>query len=143
MRSLEANCLATMADWFRGAIPDAWRRWREQREFAAFANDDPVEARRVAREVGLTTNELRQISGSGWQWRRLLAGRMRRLGLDFAALNAVDPAITRDLALSCARCSSKLRCACDLAAGSHTDTWRSYCVNRDTFDALLDRRHSG
>lgn len=141
MRNAETGCLATMAEWFTGVVPDAWQRWRAQREFAEFADREPAEAARVAHEIGLTTKELLRISGSGSRWFELLTRRMRRLGLDFDTLNTAQPVITRELTLCCARCGSKLRCAHDLGTNAQNDAWRKYCVNRDTFDELLDRRH--
>lgn len=140
VRNAETGCLATMAEWFTSGIPDAWQRWREQREFAEFADREPVEAGRVAHEMGLTTKELLRISGGGLRWLALLTQRMRRLGLDFDTLNTDQPVIARDLALCCARCDSKLRCAHDLRVSSQNEAWRKYCANGDTFDALLDER---
>jgi hypothetical protein len=128
-----ANTFTSVTEWLIRAVSAAWRYWRDRCEFARFVFRDPTEAGRIARELGLSTKELIKLSGTGPWWHNLLHRRMQRLGLNF---NSVNREVSRDLAICCARCDSKLRCAYDLASSSKSDAWQKYCINRHTFDAL-------
>jgi len=120
-------------------ISGAGRQWRERLEFAEFVRREPAEAGRVARELGLSTKEMMKLGGNGGWWASLLPQRMERLGLNFNSVNRTKPEVGRELAICCARCDCKLRCAYDLARNAQGDAWRQYCINRPTLDALLTK----
>ncbi len=140
MRTLHTSRLDSTAKTLFDAIPNAWRRWREQRAFSEFARLYPTEADCVAHDLGLTTNDLMKISSCGSRWRSLLDQRMRQLGLDVDAFTKNQPDVVRDLTICCARCDSKRRCARDLKAKSQSDGWRKYCPNQQTLEALASRQ---
>jgi hypothetical protein len=136
MRSLHTDYLASTAKVLVDMIPNAWRRWRERREFSEFARLYPAEADCVAHDLGLNTNDLIKISSCGSRWRSLLGQRMRRLGLGVETLTRNQPDVMRDLTICCIRCDSKRRCARDLKTETQSDSWRKYCPNQQTLEAL-------
>ena len=136
MESSYLDDLRSAAHWFTRMMSAAWRQRRERLEFAYFVGREPAEAGRVARELGLSTREMIKLSGKGGWSRSLLPRRMETLGLNFDSVASTRPDVGRDLAICCARCDSKLRCAYDLARTSQGDGWRDYCINRPTLDAL-------
>lgn len=121
-----------------GMAADAWQRWRDRRDLAAFTAADPHEAARLAHDMGTDTRGLIRLAGSSREWPRLLVKRLRLMGIDAETLKQDKPATARDLARCCALCDSKSVCARDLARRQWSNDWEEYCVNHHTIDALLD-----
>lgn len=119
-----------------GMAADAWRRWRDCHDFAAFAAANPDEAARLAQDMGTDTQGLVRIAGSGREWPQLLGRRLRLMGIDPESLKRREPATARDLSRCCALCDSKSVCARDLAQNPWSRDWEKYCVNHQTIDAL-------
>jgi hypothetical protein len=117
-----------------GLVGDFIRRFCDRSDFARFVRDCPDEARRLARDLQTDASSLMKVVSNGSP--KLLNRRLRSLGIDPAKLQAVEPAVSQDLARCCALCSSKPRCARDLARTPSGDDWRTYCPNEPTLNAL-------
>jgi hypothetical protein len=69
----------------------------------------------------------------------LLFRRMAALQVDRDELASDDPLLFRELQAVCTLCRSKERCVLDLAQksdGLGNQSWREYCLNATTLDAL-------
>jgi hypothetical protein len=119
-----------------GMAADAIRRWCDRQEFARFAQNCPSEANRLARDLNIDKADLLQVAGQGSGPLVLLNRRLRLLGIDAEQLRRAEPAVSQDLARCCAICSSKSRCAKDMARDPGAAQWRSYCPNEQTLAAL-------
>lgn len=126
---------------FLSALGQWWRNWRESRahvaELSAFT---PRELHDVARDTGVTTDELRALAGKWPDSADLLIRRMAVLGLDPAEVNRVEPATSNDLKKLCSLCGSKRRCERDLAKHPKDLVWTEYCLNTMTLAALREEK---
>jgi hypothetical protein len=64
---------------------------------------------------------------------------MALLHLDPDALAKSEPSTMRDLQRLCSSCESKKQCQFDLFFASGDQTWRHYCPNVGTLDALQSK----
>jgi hypothetical protein len=116
------------------AIANAWNNWWERRaQLAAFDACNRVEMQRIAKDLGVSFDELRTLAGRDKTAADLLFRRMAALGLDPAS---VDPAVMRDLERCCSECDSKKRCVHDLETQPQEPDWAEYCPNSETLSAL-------
>lgn len=122
------NMLATIAG--------RWRAWRSLHEVAALERLGENEVGRIARDLSLTTGELRALAGKSADAALLLYRRMIDFRLDRAEVARSQPGVMRDLQKHCALCASQARCTRDLACHAKLSAWRSYCPNDDTLRAL-------
>lgn len=126
--SLSHTLVAAAAGW--------WRRQRDRREIVDFAQSNPDEAGRVARDFQMSIPALLEATAHGAAGLKLLELRARQCGVDVATLSRMHPEVARDLARCCALCRSKPRCARDLRADPENEIWQTYCPNRETFRAI-------
>jgi hypothetical protein len=124
-----------------GSVIAAFRDWvrkrRMLRQYRHRLNGcDQNEIARIARDVGLSSNELREMAELGPDAAKLMLERMAVLHLDADALAESDPSTMRDLQRLCSTCVSKKRCQRDLLLVPDDPMWRHYCPNADTLDAL-------
>lgn len=129
LRSLGHTIFVAAAEW--------WRTRRERREIADFAQLNTDEVGRIARDIQMNISTLQEVTGHGTAGRNLLERRAHQCGIDLEHLSRSDSAVARDLARCCGVCLSKSRCARDLRADPENEVWRTYCPNRETFDAIL------
>ena len=117
-----------------------WRRALSKRrainELAAWP---PGELRRLASDVGLSGDDLRQLCRAHNGPSELLPQRLRLLGIDPEFVRHAAPTTSRDLARVCASCRASRRCARDLARGDVQAGMDDYCLNGPTIDALMVR----
>lgn len=104
-------------------------------EFAAVG---PDQIAAIARDVGIEPSQLRALSKAGIGAADLLIRMLAALGIDSTTLNTREVRTARDLQLVCSICTSKTRCRHALAAGTAATTYRKYCPNAATLDALTD-----
>jgi len=103
---------------------------------AAVNELDRVEAqelRSLARDLGVSADELRAVTAKGEHAADLLVRRMKTLGLD---PRRVDPAVLHDLQRCCSECSHKGLCIHELEDRPRETTWPDYCPNKLTLAAL-------
>ena len=112
-----------------------WRNWRARaaarQELACCGRD---EVAHIARDVGVSSSELRTLAGRWPDSARLLDRRIAALGLEHIAHS--EPEVVRDLQRVCGQCASEGRCERDLNSDERDRAWRDYCPNVTTLDAL-------
>jgi hypothetical protein len=119
-----------------GMLADAIRRWGDRRELGRFVQNCPTDLDRLAKDLNIDTATFMQVASQGGGPPVLLHRRLRLLGIDAEQLRKREPAVAQDLARCCALCSSKSRCARDLARNPRGGNWRIYCPNTSTLEAL-------
>jgi len=114
---------------------DGWRNWHERRaRLAEFDNFDPAEMQRIARDLGASISELRDLAGRDKNSADLLRRRLDSLNLD---PTKIEPAVMRDLQRCCSQCGSKTLCVHELEDKPRETSWPKYCPNEQTINALV------
>jgi len=108
---------------------------RHRREMAELDAMSPDELGRVAHDIGVSPRELEKMVEADHDPERL-PEMLRALGIDEAALARAEPAILRDMQRLCSLCETVGTCRHALDAGIAPTTYRSFCVNAATLEAL-------
>jgi hypothetical protein len=101
------------------------------------ANCSPEEVASMARDVGVSAEELKIFVNKGPHAADELPRLLRALGVDPLKLASDDPQTMRDLQRLCVTCGEKDQCRHELAAGATAGRYREYCPNAMTLDALF------
>lgn len=110
-----------------------WRsRRREQRELAGLGD---AEFSTVARDLRLSLADLEMLARKRRGRTANLGRLLDSLGIGPAILRA-EPAVVRDMERVCALCPASAKCDGDVRAGTLGRTYRAYCPNSDTIEAL-------
>ncbi len=119
------------------SLQAAFRRWRER---AGRDVDldlcDPSEKEQIARDIGVSCDELRQFAKSNSHAADLLQERMAALDLDPNEVARMSPETMRDMQRLCALCKKHRQCARDLARNASDPAWKDYCPNLDALTSL-------
>lgn len=118
-----AEGASTVAFRFLSRLRDWWQR---RGELDAM---DPVELQLMARDLGMTGGELKDLAARGPDAARLLYERMRALDLTKEDVDRVVHGLMRDLERTCSCCGEKRVCERDLAAQPDDPDWADYCPN--------------
>lgn len=118
---------------------EAIRQW--WRDFTGgdageFRYCEEAEVAEMAKDAGVSVNELLMLARKGPKDADLLARRMAALDLDPAEVGRIEPQTLHDLQRVCTMCKSHGRCARDLARDANDPAWESYCPNCQTLEAL-------
>jgi Family of unknown function (DUF6455) len=120
---------------FTAAANLLWR-WRRaaaaSRELASLGPEMDV----VAKDLGLTSRELRALAEKGTGAAKELTCVLDALGIDQHAVVRHDPLVLRDLQRVCTLCEHKKECNHDLDAGTIAQNYSGYCSNASTLQAL-------
>jgi len=115
----------------------SWQRTKNRRRaLNELAACPPGELGRIASDVGLCAEDLRQLCRSDFGPSELLPQRLQLLGIDTENVRHTEPSTYRDLARLCASRRASTRCARDLASGDVHAGMNAYCLNGSTLDAL-------
>jgi len=101
-----------------------------------FDGTDSYELTRIAKDVGLSPSELRQMAKLGPNAVKQLLDRMAALRLDPEVIAKTAPITMRDLQRLCSACARKKLCQRDLILDRDDPVWRQYCPNAGTLGAL-------
>jgi transcriptional regulator with XRE-family HTH domain len=101
------------------------------------ADCGPDEVRSMAKDIGVSAGQLRELASKGQDAANLLQKMLVALHVDPKALADTDSLIMHDLQRLCITCSDKKRCKHELAAGTAATTFREFCPNAITLDALF------
>jgi len=112
--------------------------WQGHKSASEVARLGRPEATCIARDLGISTDDLRALAGKDKNSAELLVRRMATLGLDPAKL---DAAVMHDLQRCCSLCRDKQLCVHELEDKPREPTWPKYCPNEHTL-AALPRRDS-
>lgn len=109
------HLLSRLRDW--------WRRHSE------LDTMDPEDLERIAKDLGMTGPELKDLAARGPDAAHLLHERMHVLGLTRVDVERVAQGLMRDMERTCACCDEKGVCEKDLAARPDDSAWGGYCPN--------------
>ena len=110
-----------------------WTALREREARLATFDSAAPETSRIARDLGLSLTELRDLAGRDQHSADLLLCRLATLNINPAK---IEPAVMRDLQRCCSLCREKALCAHELEDRPRQANWPSYCPNQHTIDAL-------
>ena len=117
-----------------------WRQKRRQIRQSRQRLDqcDSHEVARIARDIGLSLQDLQDMVKLGPDAAKLLHRRMAALHLESDAVTKSVPGVMRDLQRLCSICASKKQCQRDLACNPDHPVWWQYCLNVGTLTALQE-----
>jgi pyrroloquinoline quinone (PQQ) biosynthesis protein C len=95
------------------------------------------EVARIAHDLMIPRAELANLARRGPEGARLLSRMLVALGVDPKVLAESDPATMRDLQRLCVNCDYKRSCEHALAQGKAAESYREFCPNAFTLDALF------
>ncbi len=124
------HCFDSIVRW--------WRNWTTSyTNLAALSCCGADETEHIARDIGVSTPELRALAGRWPRSADLLASRLTALQLDPAVIGRTEPEVRRDLQRVCTMCPNTRVCEHDLTKSPSDPVWRKYCPNAVTLDALV------
>ena len=128
-------------------ILDAIAQWIKKYRYAVGLRDElarcgPDEVARAAHDLGVSPRELVRLASAGPHAADQLPQLLIALGVDPKKLGLDDPALMRDLQRLCITCGYKNRCEHEVAAGTATQNYRTFCPNVISLDALFKARGS-
>lgn len=97
---------------------------------------DPAHVDQLARDIGVTSYDLRRLSERDSAAADLLYSRLFREGIDARNVTKEYPRVMKDMQLTCSCCDKKERCARDIASAVAREDWKPYCPNAATIDDL-------
>jgi hypothetical protein len=123
-----------------GAIVRWWRnRFADASELFELERYGAQELEHMARDLGLSTADLRMFMTHTPGDANLLRCRVASLRLDPDELAWSEPALVRDMQRLCTLCKAQARCARDfgrIAADPAWQNWREYCPNATALTML-------
>jgi hypothetical protein len=108
---------------FLSRLRDWWRRRSE------LDTMDSEELERIAKDLGMTGPEFKDLAARGPDAAHLLYERMHVLGLTKVDVERVAQGLMRDMERTCACCDEKGVCEKDLTARPDDPAWGGYCPN--------------
>ena len=102
----------------------------------------PDEVMRMAKEIGVTPDQLHEMASKGPGNADLLKSMLVALGVDPTVLAEMDPLVVRELKWLCITCSNKQRCEHELAKGTAAEHFREFCPNAVSLVELLPQSGS-
>jgi hypothetical protein len=108
-----------------------------RRDRSGLSRCDRNEVMRIARDVGVSLDELHLLARKGPRAADLNTRMLVALGVDPKALSDNEPLVMRDLQRLCGGCVNKGRCAHELAEGTAAAHFHAFCPNAYTLDALM------
>jgi len=119
------------------ALLDMFGDWLKHRaEIAEPCECDSVEFAQIARDLGVTVDDLNTLVRQGPHAADELPRMLEALGIDGDAIAQTEPLVLRDMQRVCASCQFKRKCQSDLAAGTAAQYYEDYCGNASTINAL-------
>ena len=106
------------------------------------ANCGAEEVAAIARDIGLSAQELEFIASKGPNAAAELPKLLRALGVDPQKLPSDRRTTMRDLQRICITCGHKAQCRHELAAGTAAEHYRDFCPNTMSIDELFGSSQS-
>ncbi len=124
------------------AVIDSFTQWiRHRREIAETCNCDVQELDRIARDFGVSADDLNEMVRRGPHAADELPQMIEALGLDPDAIARTHALVMYDMERVCAQCKHKQRCREDLEEGTTLQGYDEYCGNALTLESLRGKRH--
>lgn len=125
------------------AVADWIKRYRDAIKCEnELAGVDPDQVAAMARDLGITAVQLRELARKGPEATEELRRLLVALGVDPKKLEDVDPREAREMLWLCLNCANKNKCKHELAAGTAAQTFRNFCPNALALDQLFDLKNS-
>ena len=121
-RTAVESLLVHMRDWWQGRD--------------SLAGLDAAEFENIARDLGISTDDLRTLAAHGPGAADQLIDRMAALGITKEDVERTASGLMHDLQRTCSSCVEKGVCARDLADNSLDPGWKHYCPNADTLRSI-------
>jgi transcriptional regulator with XRE-family HTH domain len=125
-----------------GAVANWVTRYRQaaglRRELAKCG---PEEVAAIARDIGMSIQELALFASKGPNAADELPKLLRALGVDPQKLLSDRNTTLRDLQRICITCGNKVQCKHELAAGTAATHYHDYCPNALSLDELFRSRN--
>jgi hypothetical protein len=96
----------------------------------------------MARDIGLSAQDLEFIASKGPNAAAELPKLLRALGVDLQKLPLDRRTTLRDLQRICITCGHKVQCRHELAAGTAAKHYRDFCPNAMSIDELFGSAQS-
>jgi hypothetical protein len=125
----QKSLIKAVSQWWRGLA----RRSSARFELKCCGEE---EVERMAKDIGLSSSELRRLASLGPDSADLLLRRMAALDLDRNEVSQTEPRTFQDLQRVCTMCKHHRRCRGDLARDADDPAWHDYCPNASTLMAL-------
>ena len=117
------------------------RQWRSNRARAReFDTLEPDQRETLARDIGVPEDVVVRLVARGAQGGAELPRLMRTLSLDPESIRHEQPALMRDMSVTCSECAVSARCRRDLECAQASLTYRGYCPNAETLRELRGER---
>ena len=100
-------------------------------------NCAPEQVAEIARDIGVSTEELKFALEKGSHGSDELPRLLRAIGVDPQKLSSTEPALMRSLERICITCGHKEQCQHNLAAGTAVRHYQYYCPNAVGLNAFL------
>jgi uncharacterized protein YjiS (DUF1127 family) len=118
-----------------------WQDWIKRRSAVVqLGCCDRAEVKRMAHDIGVSSEELYALAGKWPDSTDLLFRRIDESKLDATEIKKSEPQVMRDLERVCTLCASKRKCSHDLAARPSDPAWQTYCPNATTLKSLVAER---
>jgi uncharacterized protein DUF6455 len=119
------------------SVIDMFAGWlKHRRDVVSVCDCDDSGYQRIARDLGVSCEELDDLVRRGPHAADELPKMMAALNLDLAAVKRAEPLVLRDMERVCSQCDHKRRCDHDLANGTAAQNHAEYCGNAPTLAAL-------
>jgi hypothetical protein len=128
------HVLSAIAGWV-SRYRDATGQTNELRQCS------PEAVSQIAKDLGVSPNELRELAGKGPRSTELLQKMLIALYVDPQLVAKKDPLVMRDLQRLCVSCADKKLCARELKNGTAAAHFHEFCPNAFTLDALFEEQH--
>ena len=131
--TLVESALKAIADWVT--------RFRNATGFNnEFGMCGPDEVMRMAKDIGVTPNQLQELVRKGPDSANLLKSMLVALHVDPKIIADMDPLVMREMKWLCITCNNKKRCEHELAKGTATEHFHEFCPNAVSMDELLNQK---
>jgi len=101
---------------------------------------EPDEVLRAAKEIGVTSNQLNELTRMGRGNTNLLKSMLVALQVDPKVVAKIDPLVMRELKWLCLTCNDKKRCKHEVRKGTAHKHFHEFCPNAVSLDELIGRK---
>lgn len=126
-------------EFWRSAVL-LYKDWRQRsaalQEISQLGND----GERMLAECGLSQSDFRQAMRVAFASKVLLPEAVKSKGIDAEAFENRYPVWNRDMRRTCMMCSVRRLCSDRLSTGQFETSYRDFCPNAGSLDALTERR---
>ena len=133
-----SNQNAEEVDGVFQAIANWIQRYREAIGLRAeLAICEPQHVAEIAKDIGLSSDQLRFAVEKGSRAADELPKLLRAIGVDPQRLSSTNPALMRSLESICITCDHKKQCQHNLSADTAAGHYQYYCPNAVSLKALF------